>query len=219
MKKIAPSILSADFSCLGEQIIKVVEGGADYIHVDVMDGRFVPNITIGPVVIRSIRKICPIPLDVHLMIEEPHRFVAEFAKAGSDILSVHEEACPHLSRTISLIKEYGIKAGAALNPSTPLTNLWDILPELDRVIIMSVNPGFAGQTFMESVLDKIKELDEMRKREGLHLEITVDGGIKLSNIGKVSRAGADAFVAGSAVFGEENLAEAVRVLREASEGK
>jgi len=201
MKKIAPSILSADFSRLGEEIRAVEAAGADYIHVDVMDGRFVPNITIGPLVVEAARKVTRLPLDVHLMIAEPDRYVPAFAEAGADIIVVHAEASLHLHRTVQLIKSYGKRAGVALNPATPLNVLDYVLQDLDLVLLMTVNPGFGGQSFIEACLPKIHALRGMLDKRGLETELEVDGGVKTDNIELISHAGADVFVAGSAVFG------------------
>ncbi|MDH3455065.1 MAG: ribulose-phosphate 3-epimerase, partial [Desulfuromonadales bacterium] len=195
MIKIAPSILSADFSRLGEDIQAVDRAGADYIHVDVMDGHFVPNITIGPLVVAALRKVTDKPLDVHLMIENPDLYIPEFARAGADIITVHQEAVPHLHRTVQLIKSLGKKAGVSLNPATPVETLDVILDELDLVLVMSVNPGFGGQAFIPSALDKIRALRQRIAQRGLATELEVDGGVKLDNIGEVVAAGADVLVA------------------------
>ena len=203
-KKIAPSILSADFSRLGEEIKAVEAAGADYIHVDVMDGHFVPNITIGSPVVNAIRKVTKLPLDVHLMISEPDRYIADFAKAGSDIITVHAEACIHLHRTIGYIKEQGIRAGVSLNPSTPLSLIEHILEDVDLLLLMTVNPGFGGQKFIKTMLPKIAEMRRIINDRGLKVELEVDGGVTLDNIYDISRAGADSFVAGSAVFGSSD---------------
>ncbi len=214
MIKIAPSILSADFSRLGEDIQAVDRAGADYIHVDVMDGHFVPNITIGPLVVDALRKVTAKPLDVHLMIENPDLYITEFAEAGADIITVHQEAVPHLHRTIQLIKSLGKKAGVSLNPATPVETLDVILDELDLVLIMSVNPGFGGQAFIPSALDKISALRQRITQRGLATEIEVDGGIKIDNIRQVVAAGADVLVAGSAVFNTDDYAATISALRE-----
>ncbi len=177
MIKIAPSILSADFSKLGEEIKDVEKGGADYIHVDVMDGHFVPNITIGPLIVEAIRPITSLPLDVHLMIENPDNYIPTFAQAGADIITVHVEACPHLHRTIQLIKSHGIKAGVVLNPHTPVSVIEHVLEDIDMVLLMTVNPGFGGQKFIHSVLPKIKQVADMVKERNLEVEIEVDGGV------------------------------------------
>jgi len=201
MKKIAPSILSADFSRLGEEIRAIEAGGADYVHVDVMDGRFVPNITIGPLVVEAVRRVTSLPLDVHLMIADPDRYVPAFAEAGADIIVVHAEAATHLHRTVQLIKSLGRKAGVALNPATPLHGLEYVLEDLDLVLLMTVNPGFGGQSFIEACIPKIHALRGMLDKRGLETELEVDGGVKTDNIERISHAGADVFVAGSAVFG------------------
>ena len=209
----APSILSADFSRLGEEIRAVETAGADVIHVDVMDGHFVPNITIGPPVVASVRKITDLPLDVHLMIADADRYIENFAKAGADWITVHVEACPHLHRTISRIKELGKKAGAVLNPATPLGSLDEILGDVDLVMLMSVNPGFGGQSFIRSSIDKIKNLRKMIHTRGLEVGIEVDGGVSPATIEDVAGAGANIFVAGSAVFGKQNYAEVIREMK------
>ena len=215
MVKIAPSILSSDFVRLGEEIRAVEEAGADFIHVDVMDGHFVPNITIGPPVVKAIRKVTRLPLDVHLMISDPSKYVAEFVKAGADILTVHAEACVHLHRTIQQIKDLKIQAGVALNPHQPLNIIEYVINDLDQVLIMSVNPGFGGQSFIDEVLPKISLLKEMIKAKGLSLSIEVDGGVKIENAGKIVQAGADILVAGSAIFETKNYKETIRRFREA----
>jgi len=212
-KKIAPSILSADFSRLGEEIRAVEEAGADYIHVDVMDGHFVPNITIGSPVVAAIRKVTKLPLDVHLMISEPDRYIADFAKAGSDIITVHAEACIHLHRTIGYIKELGIRAGVSLNPSTPLSVIEQILEDVDMVLLMTVNPGFGGQKFIKTMLPKIAEMRRIINDRGLKVELEVDGGVTLDNIYDISRAGADSFVAGSAVFGSNDYKKTIEEMK------
>ncbi len=214
MIKIAPSILSADFSRLGEDIQAVDRAGADYIHVDVMDGHFVPNITIGPLVVDALRKVTDKPLDVHLMIENPDLYIDAFAKAGADIITVHQEAVPHLHRTVQLIKSLGKKAGISLNPATPVATLDVILDELDLVLVMSVNPGFGGQAFIPSALDKIRALRQRITERGLATEIEVDGGVKIDNIRQVVAAGADVLVAGSAVFNTDDYAATISALRE-----
>ena len=198
--KILPSILSADFRCLGQQIEEVERAGADAIHVDVMDGRFVPNITIGPLVVEAARKSTTLPLDVHLMIVEPERYLADFAHAGADILLVHQETCPHLHRTIEQIKQLGKKAGVVLNPSTPVSTLEEILPVIDQILIMSVNPGFGGQSFIESSVEKVRRLRRLLDDCGSHAAIEIDGGIDMKTAPRVVTAGATMLVAGSAVF-------------------
>jgi ribulose-phosphate 3-epimerase len=213
MKKIAPSILSADFSRLGEEVRAVAAGGADYIHIDVMDGHFVPNITIGPLVVDAVRKVTDLTLDVHLMIAEPDRYIPDFAAAGADIIVVHAEACPHLHRTVQLIKSLGKKAGVSLNPATPLNALEHILEDLDLVLLMTVNPGFGGQSFIESCIPKIHALRSMLDRRGLEAELEVDGGVKPDNIARISHAGADVFVAGSAVFGSSDYLATISELK------
>jgi ribulose-phosphate 3-epimerase len=214
MIKISPSILSADFSRLGEDVQAVDRAGADYIHIDVMDGHFVPNITIGPLVVDALRKVTDKPLDVHLMIENPDLYIPDFAKAGADIITVHQEAVPHLHRTVQLIKSLGKKAGVSLNPATPVETLDVVLDELDLVLIMSVNPGFGGQSFIPSALDKIRALRQRITERGLVTELEVDGGVKIDNIREVVAAGADVLVAGSAVFNTEDYAATITALRE-----
>ena len=209
----APSILSADFSRLGEEIRAVEKAGADIIHVDVMDGHFVPNITIGPLVVASVREITDLPLDVHLMIADADSYIEDFAKAGADWITVHVEACPHLHRTISRIKELGKKAGAVLNPATPLVSLDEILGDVDLVMLMSVNPGFGGQSFIKSSLNKIKTLRKMIEERGLHVGIEVDGGVSPVTIKDVAGAGGNIFVAGSAVFGQQDYAKVIREMK------
>lgn len=212
--QIAPSILSADFAKLGSEIKAVEEAGADLIHVDVMDGRFVPNITIGPLVVKAIRPITSLPLDVHLMIVEPERYIDDFARAGADIITVHVEACTHLHRVIQQIKASGKMAGAVLNPATPLDLLEYVLEDLDMVLIMSVNPGFGGQSFIPSALGKIRRLRKMVEEHGLKTRIEVDGGVNASTIGDVVEAGADICVAGSAIFGKPDYRQAIAALRD-----
>lgn len=213
MVKIAPSILSADFSRLGEEIRAIEAGGADYVHVDVMDGHFVPNITIGPLVVEAARKVTNLPLDVHLMIENPDRYIPDFAKAGADILTVHQETVPHLHRTVQLIRSLGKKAGVSINPATPVATLDLILDDLDLVLVMSVNPGFGGQSFIPSCLGKIAALRRMIEERGLKVELEVDGGVKTDNIGRIVAAGADVLVAGSAVFGKDDYRETIATLK------
>ena len=213
MKKLAPSILSADFSRLGDEIRAVEEAGADYIHIDVMDGHFVPNITIGPLVVEAIKNVTNLPLDVHLMISNPDKYIKDFIKAGSSILSVHAETCPHLQRTINYIRELGIKPAAVLNPSTSLSTLEYILEEVDMVLLMTVNPGFGGQKFISSMIPKIKKLRKLIDEKHLPVELEVDGGINLDNISKVVKAGADIIVAGSAVFKSKDCKETVMQLK------
>ncbi|BCA80930.1 ribulose-phosphate 3-epimerase [Desulfuromonas sp. AOP6] len=214
MVKIAPSILSADFSRLGEEIAAIERGGADYVHVDVMDGHFVPNITIGPLVLEAARRSTSLPLDVHLMIENPDLYIPQFAEAGADILTVHQEAVPHLHRTVQLIRSLGKKAGVSINPATPVSTLEVILDEVDLILVMSVNPGFGGQSFIPAALTKIEALRQMIDRRGLSIELEVDGGVKADNIRQVAAAGADVFVAGSAVFGTDDYGATIRRLKE-----
>ncbi len=210
----APSILSADFSRLGEEIEAVEKAGADVIHVDVMDGHFVPNITIGVPVVASVRKITDLPLDVHLMIQDADRYIDDFAEAGADWITVHVEACPHLHRTINRIKELGKKAGAVLNPATPLVTLDEILKDVDLVMLMSVNPGFGGQSFIRSSLNKIKKLRNMIEERGLEVGIEIDGGVSPATIEEVVGAGANIFVAGSAVFGQQDYAKVIEKMND-----
>jgi ribulose-phosphate 3-epimerase len=212
--KIAPSILSADFAALGEAVARVEAGGADQLHVDVMDGRFVPNITIGPPVIESIRKRTRLPLDVHLMIVEPERYIETFVRAGADLLTVHAEACPHLSRTLNQIREAGAKAGVALNPSTPPAAIDWVLDDLDLILVMSVNPGFGGQSFIPSSIAKVRQIKTLLGNRPI--EISVDGGVTRDTAGPLAQAGAAILVAGSAVFGAQDPAQAVKDLRGAS---
>ncbi len=217
MKKIAPSILSADFTKLAKEIRAVEDAKADYIHVDVMDGHFVPNITVGPFIVEAARKATRLPLDVHLMIENPDKFIPDFAKAGSDIITVHAEASRHLHRTIQIIKEHGIRAGVSLNPTTPLYYLDHILGDVDLVLLMTVNPGFSGQEFIKSCLPKIERMRRMLDEGNYKAELEVDGGIKVSNIGAAAKAGADVFVAGSAVFGSDNYKKTIAAMRQEME--
>jgi ribulose-phosphate 3-epimerase len=218
MKKIAPSILSADFSRLGDEIRAVEAAGADYIHIDVMDGHFVPNITIGPLIVEAARRVTSLPLDVHLMIEAPDHYIPAFAAAGADIIVIHAEAVHHLHRSVQLIKSLGKKAGVALNPATPLNVLDYVIADLDLVLLMTVNPGFGGQSFIEACLPKVQALRAMLDRRGGEAELEVDGGVKASNITRIAHAGADVFVAGSAVFNSPDyaatIAEMKRLTRE-----
>ncbi|NJN03651.1 MAG: ribulose-phosphate 3-epimerase [Leptolyngbyaceae cyanobacterium SL_1_1] len=212
---ISPSILSADFSRLGDEVRAVDKAGADWIHVDVMDGRFVPNITIGPLIVKALRPVTQKPLDVHLMIVEPEKYVADFAEAGADIISIHAEhnASPHLHRTLSQVRELGKQAGVVLNPATPLVLIEHVLEICDLILIMSVNPGFGGQSFIPAVLPKIRQLRRMCDERGLDPWIEVDGGLKPNNTWQVLEAGANAIVAGSAVFKADDYAEAIGSIR------
>jgi ribulose-phosphate 3-epimerase len=198
--RIAPSILSSDFAHLADEIAAIEQAGADMVHVDVMDGHFVPNLTIGPPIVEAIRKVTKLPLDVHLMMTNPDDFIGEFAEAGADYLTVHVEACPHLHRTVQSIKEKGLKAGVTLNPATPLASIEAILPDVDLLLIMSVNPGFGGQRFIPGVLDKIRRARAMIRQTGRTILLEVDGGVKADNAGAIVNAGADILVAGSAIF-------------------
>ena len=213
--KLAPSILSADFGRLGEQVADVTRAGADYIHVDVMDGHFVSNITIGAQVVAALRPWTNLPLDVHLMIEQPERHLEDFAKAGSNIITIHAEACPHLLRGIQMMKKLGVKAGVSLNPGTPLSALDEVLPSLDLVLIMTVNPGFSGQPFIEEMLDKIARLRRILDERKLKAELEVDGGITAQIAPRVVAAGARVLVAGSAVFNKkQSIAQALAQIRD-----
>jgi ribulose-phosphate 3-epimerase len=211
--KLAPSILSADFARLGAEIEAIAAGGADYVHVDVMDGHFVPNLTIGPPVVEAIRRVTTLPLDVHLMIEDAERWVGAYAAAGADLIGVHVEACPHLHRTVGQIASLGKKPCVVLNPHTPIESLRWVLADVAQVLIMSVNPGFGGQRFIPSALDKIRALRRMIDDAGLTVEIEVDGGIKLDNIAEVRAAGADVFVSGSGIFGTADYGSTMQAMR------
>lgn len=218
MIELAPSILSADFARLGEQVIAAGQGGASVIHVDVMDGHFVPNLTIGPPVVKSLRKITKLPLDCHLMIENPDEFIPAFAQAGIDWMSVHQEACRHLNRTLHLIKGQDCLAGVVINPATPVDTLSEVLDIVDYVLVMSVNPGFGAQKFIPSTLHKMRQLVEIRQRRGLHYRIEVDGGVALETVADVVRAGAEILVAGNAVFGHgDPMKNAEALLKAATE--
>jgi ribulose-phosphate 3-epimerase len=212
-KLIAPSILSADFSKLGEEIRAVENAGADWIHIDVMDGHFVPNITMGPVVVEAVRRVTKLPLDVHLMIENPDTFISDFAKAGATLISVQAETCIHLNRTIQMIKESGARPGVVLNPSTPLNSIEWVLEYLDFVLIMSVNPGFGGQAFIRNSLDKIRAVRRMIQEKGLSALIQIDGGVNEKTIADIALAGADVFVAGSAIFGSQDYKRTINSFR------
>jgi ribulose-phosphate 3-epimerase len=214
---IAPSILSADFAHLADEVAVVERGGADFLHVDVMDGHFVPNLTVGPPIVESLKKVTKLPLDVHLMMTNPDAFIAEFAAAGANYLTVHVEACPHLHRTVQSIKEQGVKAGVTLNPATSLHTIEEILPEVDLVLIMSVNPGFGGQKFIASCLQKIAKARQMIDRIGSRALLEVDGGVKIDNAAQVIAAGADVLVAGSAIFSSRDYAATIAALRAASQ--
>ncbi|MGD6871634.1 ribulose-phosphate 3-epimerase [Sutcliffiella horikoshii] len=213
MIKIAPSILSADFANLGKDILDVEQGGADYIHIDVMDGHFVPNITIGPLIVEAVRPITKLPLDVHLMIENPDAYIADFAKAGADIISVHVEACRHLHRTIQHIKSQGVKAGVVINPATPVESIILILNDVDMVLLMTVNPGFGGQAFIHDVLPKIKQVASLAEERGLSIDIEVDGGVNPETAKLCVDAGANVLVAGSAIYNKEDRKQAISSIR------
>ncbi len=211
IRKIAPSILAANFAHLGQQVKMVEEGGAELIHVDVMDGHFVPNLTIGPLIVKALRPVTNLPLDVHLMIENPGNYIDAFAKAGADYLTVHVEACPHLHRVIQAIKEKNVKAGVALNPHTPLSSISDIIEEVDLVLIMSVNPGFGGQRFIPNALNKLRATQQLLIERGLtHIEVEVDGGVKMENIKAISDAGAELIVSGSGVYKTEDPQKTIK---------
>jgi ribulose-phosphate 3-epimerase len=213
MRKISPSILAADFSRLGDEISAVEKADADMIHIDVMDGHYVPNITMGPLVVRAVRKVTKLPLDVHLMIENPDQYISEFADAGADMISIHAETCPHLNRSIQCLIENKVVPGVALNPSTSIESLKWIIAELKYVVLMSVNPGFGGQSFIPNTLDKIKALKQIIIENDLNIEIQVDGGVSINTVEKIARAGCDIFVAGSAIFGKSDYAAAIRQLK------
>ena len=214
MGKIAPSILSADFSRLGDEIRDVESAGADYIHIDVMDGHYVPNITIGPMIVEAVKRSTRLPLDVHLMISNPDQYIGVFRQSGADIITVHAEAVDHLHRSVQSIREAGSRTGVSLNPATPLQVIEYILDELDMVLVMTVNPGFGGQEFIPEVVPKIERLREMIQQRGLNTEIEVDGGINLDTIGLVSAAGANIFVAGSAIFHSKDYSKTIRMMRD-----
>lgn len=220
MVELAPSILSADFACLAEQIRPAVEAGATVLHLDVMDGHFVPNITIGPPVVASLRKVVDVPFDCHLMVENPDQYIPAFADAGADWISVHQEACVHLHRTLELILSKGLKAGVVINPATPVHTLGDVLGMVDYVLVMSVNPGFGGQKFIPRSLDKIRKLVTMRNANGHHFRIEIDGGVGPETIGDIVRAGAELLVAGNAVFGKgdirHNVSNLLKMAQEAT---
>ena len=214
MIKVSPSILSADFAKLGEEVAAAEKAGAELIHIDAMDGHFVPNITIGPLVVKAIRDVTKLPFDVHLMIENPDNYIKEFADSGADLITVHQEACVHLHRTIQNIKECGAKAGVSINPGTPINSLESIISDLDMVLIMSVNPGFGGQKFIPESLQKIKQLKAMINERQLNIDIEVDGGVTVDNVSSVHAAGADIVVMGSAFYNSENYAATVAAVKE-----
>ena len=211
--QIAPSILSADFGRLAEEVSRVEAAGADIIHIDVMDGHFVPNLTVGPPIVEALRKVTALPLDVHLMITHPDSFIPEFAQAGANYLTVHVETCPHLHRTIQSIKEHGVKAGVTLNPSTPLSTLEEVISVVDLLLIMSVNPGFGGQSFIPSSLDKIVRARQLITRTKSHAVLEVDGGVKVENAAEIIKAGAGILVAGSAIFDSSDYAATIRAFQ------
>ncbi len=215
MVKIAPSILAANFAKLGEEVLEVEAAGAELIHIDVMDGHFVPNITMGPIVVEALRPLTKLPLDVHLMIENPDQYIEAFAKAGADYITVHVEACPHLHRTIQLIRSFGVKPGVVLNPHTPVSSIQHVLEDVDMVLFMTVNPGFGGQKFIHSVIPKVKELSDIIREKNLSIEIEIDGGINEETIIPCAEAGATIFVAGSAVYNAPNRAEALQAIKQA----
>ncbi len=212
--KIAPSILSADFARLGDQVAEAQAAGADYIHVDVMDGHFVPNLTVGPLVVRAVRRVTALPLDVHLMMEAPERYLEAFCQAGANILTVHVETCPHLLRAVQQIKELGCQAGVTLNPATPAVSLVEILPYVDLVLVMTVNPGFGGQEFIEGMLPKIRQVRSMLDAHNPKAELEVDGGIGPGTAPQVVEAGARVLVAGAAIFGQDDVGRAIKRIRD-----
>ncbi|WP_427138522.1 ribulose-phosphate 3-epimerase [Psychrobacillus psychrodurans] len=215
MVKIAPSILAANFSKLGEEVLEVEKAGAELIHIDVMDGHFVPNITMGPIVVEALRPLTKLPLDVHLMIENADQYIESFAKAGADYITVHVEACPHLHRTIQLIRSFGVKPGVVLNPHTPIETIQHVLEDIDIVLFMTVNPGFGGQKFIHSVVPKVKQLSDIIKERNLSIEIEIDGGINEETIKPCVEAGATILVAGSAIYNAPDKAKALQTIREA----
>ncbi|MFF2752520.1 ribulose-phosphate 3-epimerase [Psychrobacillus sp. NPDC058041] len=215
MVKIAPSILAANFAKLGEEVLEVEKAGAELIHIDVMDGHFVPNITMGPIVVEALRPLTKLPLDVHLMIENADRYIEAFAKAGADYITVHVEACPHLHRTIQLIRSFGVKPGVVLNPHTPVESIQHVLEDIDMVLFMTVNPGFGGQKFIHSVLPKVKQLADIVKERNLSIEIEIDGGINEETIIPCVEAGATIFVAGSAIYNAPDKGKALQAIKDA----
>lgn len=217
MIKIAPSILAADFTKLGEEVLEVEKAGADWIHVDVMDGHFVPNISFGAIVLNAIRPLTKLPMDVHLMIDNPDLYIEEFAKAGADYITVHVEACPHLHRTIQLIRSFGVKPGVVLNPHTPIETIQHVLEDVDLVLFMTVNPGFGGQKFIHSVVPKVKQLADIIIEKNLSVEIEIDGGINEETIVACAEAGATVFVAGSAIYSKKDRAQALQAIKKAGE--
>lgn len=218
MIKIAPSILAADFAKLGQEVQEVEKAGADWIHIDVMDGHFVPNITMGPIVVDALRPLTKLPLDVHLMIENADRYIEDFAKAGADYITVHVEACPHLHRTIQLIRSFGVKPGVVLNPHTPIETIQHVLKDIDLVLFMTVNPGFGGQKFIHSVVPKVAALSQLIKDKGLSVDVQIDGGINEETIVPCAQAGANVFVAGSAIFGKQDRTQALQAIKKAGQG-
>lgn len=218
MFRIAPSLLSADFARLGDEVLDVIAGGADLMHFDVMDNHYVPNLTVGPLVCEALRPHCSVPIDVHLMVKPVDRIVPDFARAGASIISFHPEASEHVDRTLGLIRDQGCRAGLVFNPATPLSWLDHVMDKVDLILIMSVNPGFGGQSFIASALPKIREVRRRIDESGRDIWLEVDGGVKADNIAAVAKAGADTFVAGSAVFGERDRAAAIRRMREALAG-
>ncbi|OMC82933.1 ribulose-phosphate 3-epimerase [Viridibacillus sp. FSL H8-0123] len=217
MIKIAPSILAANFSKLADEVKQVEAAGAKLIHIDVMDGHFVPNITMGPIVVEALRPVTDLPLDVHLMIENPDQYIEDFAKAGADYITVHVEACRHLHRTIQLIRSHGVKPGVVLNPHTPIETIQHVLEDIDMVLFMTVNPGFGGQKFIHSVVPKVEQLSTIIKEKGLNVEIEIDGGINAETIIPCAKAGATIFVAGSAIYGKEDRSKALQEIQLAGE--
>lgn len=215
MIKIAPSILAADFAKLGQEVKEVEAAGAELIHIDVMDGHFVPNISFGAIALEAIRPLSTLPMDVHLMIENPDQYIEQFAKAGADYITVHVEACRHLHRTIQLIRSFGVKPGVVLNPHTPIESIQHVLEDVDMVLFMTVNPGFGGQKFIESVVPKVAALSQIIKERGLDIAIEIDGGINAETIVPCAKAGATIFVAGSAIYGKEDRARALQEIKQA----